>query len=68
MPVDRVARRLDDEHVGAADRLLVATVRLAVRERLELHVAELDAELLGDPLREVAGSSGPRTASAASAA
>ena len=51
--VDRLAAGLDDEDVGAADRLVVAAVRLAVRERLELDLAELDAELLGDPLREV---------------
>ena len=59
---------LDDEDVGAANRLLVATVRLAVRERLELIVAELDPELLGDPRRERPDATGPRTASAASAA
>ena len=34
--VDRVAAGLDDEHVRAANRLLVAAVRLAVRERLQL--------------------------------
>ena len=32
---------------------LVAAVRLAVRERLQLDLAELDAELLGDLLREL---------------
>ena len=53
VPVDRLAARLDEEHVGAADRLEVAAVRLAVRERLELDVAELDAELLGDLPREI---------------
>ena len=42
---------LDDEDVGAADRLDVAAVDLAVREGLQLDVAELDAELLGDPAR-----------------
>ena len=53
VPVDRLAPGLDDEDVGAADRLVVAAVRLAVRERLELDLAELHAELLGDPLREL---------------
>jgi hypothetical protein len=42
--------RLYDEDVGAADRLLVATVGLAVGERLQLHVAELDVELIRDLL------------------
>ena len=53
VPVDRVAPGLDDEEVGAANRLVVADVGLAVRERLERHLAELDAELLGDPLGEL---------------
>ena len=44
--------RLHDEHVGAADRLLVADVHLAVRERLQQHVAELDADALGDRLAQ----------------
>ena len=43
---------LDDEDVGAADRLLVADIDLAVRERLQLDVAELDVELVGDLLRQ----------------
>jgi hypothetical protein len=51
--VDRRAAGLDDEEVGAADRLVVAAVRLVVLERLQLHLAELDAELIGDPLREL---------------
>ena len=51
--VDVADTGLDDEDVGAADRLVVAAVGLAVLERLELHVAELDAELLGDVLREI---------------
>src|SRR5256884_236076 len=42
-----------DEDVGAADRLEVAAVRLAVRERLELDRAQLDADLLGDAVRGV---------------
>ena len=42
------AGRLHDEHVGAAHRLLVAAVDLAVGERLERHGAELHAELRGD--------------------
>ena len=40
-------RGLHDEHVGAADRLLVAAVRLAVRRTSSsFDLAELDAELL----------------------
>ena len=41
------ARGLHDEHVGAADRLLVAAVDLAVGERLERDRAEVDVELAG---------------------
>ena len=63
-----IERGLDDEHVGAADRVLVAAVRLAVRERLERHLAELAAELLGDLAARARGSSGPRRASAACSA
>ena len=59
------AGRLDDEHVGAADRLLVAAVDLAVGERLQRHGPELDAELVGDLARRAPGWPGPRTASAA---
>src|SRR5207248_9925953 len=51
--VDRLAAGLHDEEVGAADRLVVAAVALAVGERAQLDLAELDAELLGDPLREL---------------
>src|SRR5438270_712064 len=40
-------------NVGAADRLLVATVRLAVGERLQRDRPELDAETLGDLGREI---------------
>ena len=43
------AHGLDDEHVGAADGLLVAAVDLAVGERLERHAAEVDAQLARDP-------------------
>jgi len=39
---------LHDEHVGAADRLLVTAVHLAAGEGLELHSAELPAEIGGD--------------------
>ena len=42
------AGRLDDEDVGAADRLLVAAVDLAVGEGLQRHLAEVDVELVGD--------------------
>src|SRR5438445_516917 len=49
--VDGLAAGLDDEDVGAADRLVETAVRLAVRERAQLDLAELDAELGGDPLR-----------------
>ena len=50
--VGRRDARLHDEHVGAADRLLVADIHLAVRERLQRDVAELDAEPLGDCLAQ----------------
>ena len=68
MLVDRRAAGLDEEDVGAADRLAVATVGLAVGERLQLDLTELDAEPLGDPLARARGASDPRTPSAASAA
>mgnify|MGYP003347894646 CR=1 FL=1 len=48
-----VAVRLDDEQVPATDRLLEAAVDLAVGERLERDLAELDAEVLADPLGEL---------------
>ncbi len=51
--VDGLATGLDDEDVGAADRLVVAAVGLAVCEVAQLDLAELDAELLGDPPREI---------------
>ena len=51
--VDRLGSRLHDEDVGAADRLLVADVRLVVRKRLQLDVAELDVQVLGDPVGEL---------------
>ena len=47
------AGRLDDEDVGAADRLLVAAVDLAVGERLERHAAEVDPQLAADPGRQL---------------
>ena len=53
------ARRLDDEDVGAADRLVVAAVDLAVGERLQRDRAEVDAELVGDPRRQL-GVGAPR--------
>ena len=43
--VDGLGAGLDDEGVGASDRLDVAAIRLAVRERLQLDLAELDPEL-----------------------
>ena len=46
--VDRAAARLDEEDVGAADRLVEADVGLAVRELARGDGAQLDAELLGD--------------------
>src|SRR6185436_20397096 len=53
------ADRLDDEDVRAADRLLVAAVDLAVRERLEARVDRLYAQLLGDlPAQLHAGAAG----------
>src|SRR3954470_14516922 len=39
---------LEEEDVGAADRLVVAVVDLAVGEGLQRDGAELDAELVGD--------------------
>ena len=47
--------RLDDEDVGAADRLLVAAVDLAVGEGPEVGLAEVDVELAGDLRGEAAG-------------
>jgi hypothetical protein len=44
---------LDDEDVGAADRLAEAAVGLAVLEGLELDLAQLDVELVGDPEGQV---------------
>src|SRR4029450_11865902 len=40
--------RLDDEHVGPADRLLVAAVHLAVGEGPQVDRPEIDVELAGD--------------------
>jgi hypothetical protein len=48
------ADRLDDEDVGAADRIGVAAVDLAVRERLQPGVGQLHAEPLGDAQPELA--------------
>jgi hypothetical protein len=42
------AGRLDDEHVGAADRLLIAAIDLAVGERLQGRRPKFDGELGGD--------------------
>src|SRR5450759_1596796 len=52
MGVDGARRRLHEEHVGAADALLVAGVDLAVGERLDEHPPQPDAELAGDALAE----------------
>ncbi len=68
VPVDRVAAGLDEEDVGAADRLEVAAVRLAVGERGQLDVAELDAELARRCSGRAPGASGRRRPSAASGA
>ena len=68
VPVDRRTAGLDEEEVGAADRLAVAAVGLAVRERLEHDLAELDAELLGDRRGEIGMRACPRRPSAASTA
>ena len=51
--IDGWTAGLHEEDVGAANRLAVAAVRLAVGERLQLDLAELDAQALGDPLREI---------------
>ncbi len=47
------AGRLDEEDVGAADRLLVAAVDLAVGEGLQRHLAEVEVELAGDLGRQL---------------
>ena len=49
-------RGLDEEDVGAADRLLVAAVDLAVGERAQVDCAEVDVELAGDLRGQRAGS------------
>ena len=50
--VHRRVPGLDDEDVAAADRLAIADVGLAVREGLELDLAEHDPEPLGNRLGE----------------
>jgi hypothetical protein len=45
---------LDDEEVGAADRLGVAAVDLAVGERLQAGVDQLDVQAVGDLPAELA--------------
>src|SRR5262249_44795995 len=44
---------LEEEDVGAADRLEVAAVRLAVSKGLELDLAELDPEVARDRVGQV---------------
>ena len=57
--VDVAGRRLDDEHVCAADRLGEADVRRAVGECRDLALTEVDAELVGDASGELGmGASG----------
>ena len=53
VPVHRARARLDEEHVGAADRLAEAHVQLAVRERLELDLAKRQSEMLADRVRQI---------------
>ncbi len=53
VPVDRRGAGLHQEHVGAADRLVVADVDLAVREGLQPDPAELQPELVGDLLGQI---------------
>ena len=49
-PLRGVGRRgLHEEDVGAADRLVVAAVDLAVREGPQVDVADVDVEVAGDP-------------------
>src|SRR4029453_5607785 len=50
--IDGWCSRLHEEDVGAADGLAEAAIRLVVREGLKLDLAELDAELVADPVRE----------------
>ncbi len=51
--VDGVTAGLHEEEVGTSDRLAVAAVGLAVRERRELDLPELDRELLRDLRRQL---------------
>jgi hypothetical protein len=53
VPVDRLASGLDQEDVGAADRLQVAAIGLAVGELLELDFTQLHPELSRDRLSQV---------------
>ena len=53
VPVDRRRARLHEEHVGTADRLAEAHVQLAVRERLQLDVAERQPEVARDHVRQI---------------
>src|SRR5262249_44109671 len=50
--VHRRAGRLEDENVTAADVLVDPDGRLAVREAVDLEVAETVVELAGNPLGE----------------
>ena len=50
--IDRRTARLHEKDIAATDRLLVVAVGLAVGERLQLDGSELDAELVGDVLRQ----------------
>jgi hypothetical protein len=52
-PPGRPAVRLDDEYVGAADRLCKPRSDLTVGEVHEVGVTELEAEVLGDALGQV---------------
>ena len=51
--VGRRRARLDDEHVRAANRLLVPAVDLAVGERLQRGLSQFDTEPLGDLLPQL---------------
>src|SRR4029077_5145479 len=56
---DRVARRLHQEHVVAANRLTDFDVELAIREARDLALGELHPDLAGDALAEL-GIAAPR--------
>ena len=51
--VDRIRRRLDDEDILAADALADHDLRLTVVEMTDICIAEVDADMVGNLLREI---------------